>query len=234
MAKTLKPGLRGVDMIRLRFGNVGRYLVVAAALLITACQSQPDPAKPENRDEPVGQNATRKERRSVSVDGCVTIDQVLVLADGREVKDGPSRSWYDNGKKLREGNFEKGEKQGVWRYWRRDGGLRSLETYRDGKYDGVILVWDEETNDLLEAEIMVQGIPESVSITFHRSNIPSIIQTYKREVGLTGVRLSFHEFGMPARLAEYKDDKLNGKSVEWDEDGTRTKVETYKDGVKEK
>jgi antitoxin component YwqK of YwqJK toxin-antitoxin module len=205
-----------------------------ALLVVVACQAHQGTALARDEGQPEQREPVHKERRTTAKDGCVTVDQVLVRSDGTEVEDGPSTTWFDNGSKLCEGRYVMGKKDGVWRYWRRAGGLRTLETYRDGAYDGVILDWGDEGDDLMHLSVTVQGIPQSLSVGFHTAYIPSRIETYKRGSGISGTRLWFHEYGMPARFAEYKDDKLNGKSVEWAEDGTRTKVEQYKNDEKEK
>ena len=216
------------------FALLMRCVLACSLLAAVACQVQEGTAQQRDPDPPPKSETTHKERRTTARDGCVTVDQVLVRADGSEIEDGVSTTWYDNGNMLRQGHYLMGKKEGVWRYWRRAGGLRTLETYRDGAYDGVILEWGDEGDDLLHLTVTVQGIPESLSVGFHTDNIPSRIETYKRGSGLSGTRLWFHEYGMPEKFAEYKDDKLNGTSVEWDKEGNRTKVEKYKDDVKEK
>ena len=61
----------------------------------------------------------------------------LVRPDGTQVKNGLETSWYENGKKKSEGEYQNGKKVGVWVSWYDNGVIGQKGTYQDDQKNGV-------------------------------------------------------------------------------------------------
>lgn len=61
----------------------------------------------------------------------------LVRPDRTQVKNGLETSWYENGKKKSEGEYQNGKKVGVWVSWYDNGVIGQKGTYQDDQKNGV-------------------------------------------------------------------------------------------------
>jgi hypothetical protein len=69
-----------------------------------------------------------------------------IEAEGRTVRHGPARSWFDNGFLASEGEYDHGRRTGTWtRYWR-SGGRGVQAEFRDDLQHGWMHRWDEFGN----------------------------------------------------------------------------------------
>ena len=70
--------------------------------------------------------------------------QVLRLADGTTVDDGPFERWYIDGTKEYEAVFVLGRKEGTTVRYHRNGKVASRDEYHDGKRNGPSVSWNED------------------------------------------------------------------------------------------
>jgi len=84
--------------------------------------------------------------------------QVLRLADGTTVDDGPFERWYIDGTKEYEAVFVLGRKQGKTVRYHRNGRVASRDDYHDGKRNGPSVSWNEDGEKVKE-EVWVDGRP---------------------------------------------------------------------------
>ncbi|NLJ48598.1 MAG: PKD domain-containing protein [Candidatus Atribacteria bacterium] len=61
----------------------------------------------------------------------------FVRPDGTQVKNGLETSWYENGKKKSEGEYQNGKKVGVWVSWYDNGVIGQKGAYQDDQKNGV-------------------------------------------------------------------------------------------------
>jgi TonB family protein len=59
------------------------------------------------------------------------------LAADSDVSDGPFKFFYENGMLKSEGNYKKGERDGVWYAYDKKGIQEAIMNYKEGKYDGM-------------------------------------------------------------------------------------------------
>jgi len=61
----------------------------------------------------------------------------ILLPDGTQVKNGLENSWYENGKKKNEGEYQNGKKVGVWISCYDNGVIGQKGTYQNGQKSGL-------------------------------------------------------------------------------------------------
>jgi hypothetical protein len=84
--------------------------------------------------------------------------QVLRLADGATVDDGPFERWFIDGTKEYEATFVQGKKEGTTFRYHRNGLLASRQEYRDGKRNGPSVSWNDKGEKVKE-EYWADGRP---------------------------------------------------------------------------
>jgi antitoxin component YwqK of YwqJK toxin-antitoxin module len=57
---------------------------------------------------------------------------------------GPLMTWYDNGQKREETQFEGNQPHGLWTTWHDNGQKRSESYYEDGRKVGLWRMWDRD------------------------------------------------------------------------------------------
>lgn len=67
------------------------------------------------------------------------------LPDGTWIKEGAACSWSRHGRKLEDGSYRNGKREGLWIYWHEDG---SLDTDRSGQYEADVRISDPNLSPL--------------------------------------------------------------------------------------
>ena len=76
--------------------------------------------------------------------------QVLLVADGTTIDDGPFERWYIDGTKEYEAVFVRGNKEGMTIRYHRNGRIASRQEYHDGKRNGPSVSWNEKGEKVKE------------------------------------------------------------------------------------
>lgn len=76
--------------------------------------------------------------------------QVLRLADGATVDDGPFERWYIDGTTEYKAVFALGKKEGTTVRYHRNGQVASRQEYRDGERNGPSISWDDQGRKVKE------------------------------------------------------------------------------------
>jgi len=84
--------------------------------------------------------------------------QVLRLADGSVVGDGPFERWFPDGTKEYEARFVRGRKDGTTIRWHRNGQVASRDAYRDGERHGASVRWNDR-GERVKEEHWADGRP---------------------------------------------------------------------------
>jgi antitoxin component YwqK of YwqJK toxin-antitoxin module len=131
-------------------------------------------------------------------------NDTITIKDGKF--DGLYLTWYENGQKKNEGNYNNGEKVGKWTYWFDSGKKEKEETYKNGKNDGKVTSWFDSGKKEKE-ETYKNGNPD-------------------------GLYLTWYENGQKKNEGNYNNYKYVGKWTSWFENGQKEKEETFKDRKK--
>lgn len=78
--------------------------------------------------------------------------QVLRLADGTVVDDGPFERWYIDGTKEYVAVFVRGNKEGTTIRYHRNGRIAFSQEYRDGKRNGLSVSWNDKGQKVKEEQ----------------------------------------------------------------------------------
>ena len=103
--------------------------------------------------------------------------------------------------------------------------------YRNGLKHGVATAHYEDGK--LELEITYRkGAKNGEEIMFYENGQPQYKKTYKNNI-LDGEYILFYNNGKPQQRSLYENGQLNGETNYFDRDGNLTKIEHYKDGLKD-
>ena len=64
-------------------------------------------------------------------------------SEGADMRHGPSRSWYDNGKPRHEGNYDHDKKDGMFTFWHGNGQMAATGEYKADKEVGAWVWWHQ-------------------------------------------------------------------------------------------
>lgn len=99
------------------------------ALVLGACLSEHNLDKPPP-GAPAPEPPHLEMRREKDKNGVVVHEwMVLAQKDQKSIKHGKDRTWYSNGAKEWEGEYDHGEKYGTWRKWHENGQPESETTF---------------------------------------------------------------------------------------------------------
>ena len=139
--------------------------------------------------------------------------------------DGLSTIWYDNGQKKGEGNFKDGKPNGLSTIWYDNGQKEREENWKDGKRDGLWIKWYENRQKEWEVTFKDDKLMSVVAWKPNGEKCP--VTNVKDGNGVTGI---YYENGQKMSEGNWKDGKLDGLSIFYNEDGTEDYRVTYKDG----
>ena len=154
-----------------------------------------------------------------------------VYSDGTEIKDGPYNEFYFNGKKLMEGQYVAGLKQGEWKYWGTNGKLIKTETYRNGKLDGAWTLLHEDGSKERD-ESWKAGKRDGKWILYDSAgkNKP-VEQNEFKDGARDGTWIRWNPDGTKASEEHYANAKIDGEQTRWYPNGKTQETQTFKNGV---
>jgi antitoxin component YwqK of YwqJK toxin-antitoxin module len=120
---------------------------------------------------------------------------------------GPFRSWYENGQKKQEGNYENGQRNGLWTDWYENGILRTEGAYKRGNRDGTFSGWHSNGQKKEEGNY-VDG-------------------------KLDGPWIHYDQDGNKSHSYTYKEGKKEGLFISWYENGQKQEEITYSESLAE-
>jgi len=110
------------------------WALVAGALLLACSHPAAERPPPGRADPPTSAPLRRADRfcppGTEQVGGQPPVGEVVWCEDDDGRKQGPYRSWYDNGELEEEGQYKDGSRIGVWRFFDEKGEARGKKTFR--------------------------------------------------------------------------------------------------------
>lgn len=181
--------------------------------------------------------------------------QGVMGKDGRPVKHGTHREFYDDGKTLREtGHFANGKRTGDWELYHRNGKLAKKGQYGESKLEGLWHVYNED-GALMREEAYKSGKKNGVW-KFFASDGKQMLreQAYKdgekhgmwrqwydngqlsHEIpyveGLVeGTQKIWFRSGQQQSEVEYLGGKIHGNATSWNEQGNLADQKTFREGI---
>lgn len=132
---------------------------------------------------------------------CARLDET-----GRQVRHGPSRSWWPDGRPQSYGAFANDQKVGHWWFWTADGHLEREGAFRDDRENGYWLVY--RTDGTVAAEgPMADGGRDGVWVTYDEST--GLAQDGLWSAGeKDGVWVEYNTEGRPQRERVFRRGRL--------------------------
>lgn len=144
--------------------------------------------------------------------------------DGR--KDGVTKYFYKDGQIEEESQWKAGKLDGVKKEWYSDGKPEYEGHFKDGYKEGLEKRWNSDGTPYMES--MYKGNEYHGKVIRYSRGKKSEVSEYKfgkRE----GAKTEYHENGKVETVGVYKNDKRNGLYSEFYENGKPKRVVTYKD-----
>lgn len=136
--------------------------------------------------------------------------------------------WHENGQKSHEISFVDGQPDGSTEVYRADGTLSAKRNFKNGKRDGVWMIYDDTGKQPLRQESYEVGkMNGEWKFWFPSGQI-------QRQIGFKdgkrdGPALEWNEKGDPLFEVTYNEGKLDGTATAWTPDGKKV-VRRYDDG----
>ena len=111
-----------------------------------------------------------------------------------------------------------------------NGKMKSQRNYKDGKLDGLVVVWHENGQKGLEGN-WKDGKEDGLQVMWYK-NGKKRGETNIKDGKFDGLRVNWHENGEKHKETNYKNGMKNGLQLGWHENGQKAIEENYKDGKK--
>jgi len=138
-------------------------------------------------------------------------------------KNGLHTEYYDNGQKKEEVNYKNGELNGKWTEWYENGQIKSICFLEDGYFIGARTYWDENGRKSFKSE----DTPDGYKMTFFDDNEKKRSeQNYDENDKKNGKSTYWYENGQISAVKKYKNGKVLSW-VAWDEEGMEKNMEPW-------
>ena len=139
-------------------------------------------------------------------------------------------SYFQNGKKMAEGNYRNEKKDSLWRFYSEfDGALVAEEFYKEGKKDGISKNY-YPGKGLSEVVNWKNGIREGQWLEFYSDGNIKVNGQNKADEK-DGIFKAFYESGQIMSVSLYVNGHAQGTWTYFNEKGSLERIETYKDGL---
>lgn len=152
-------------------------------------------------------------------------------SSGEYVRHGAYHSWHTNGQQRTIGNYDHGQKVGLWTTKSEQGQLLEWQDYENGLEHGLYVSYHPTKNKKCEGRY-VEGKREGSWHWWYADAMLKEIGDYA-DGQKQGEWLLYSEVGQKKREASYLDGVLNGRYIEWGDNGLRKLEGHYRDGEKE-
>ncbi len=129
-------------------------------------------------------------------------------------------------------SFKDGKRDGLEIEWYENGQKRSEESWKDGERDGPRASW-YENGQKSRAGTTKNSRGVGTSTSWHENGRKSFEATSDKYGKRVGVQTMWYENGQKSSEATFKQDKQEGLAMKWHENGQKSREETYKDGKRD-
>jgi antitoxin component YwqK of YwqJK toxin-antitoxin module len=133
------------------------------------------------------------------------------------VRHGPAVAFYRDGRPLSSGQYQAGEPEGAWTWWRESGTRRADGTYRGGRLEGAYHLYHDDGKLYLESHY-AGGHLEGEASRYHATGRRAA-HGFLTEGRKQGHWTFFYPSGARQREGFYREGKRVGRWSYWDEQG---------------
>lgn len=161
----------------------------------------------------VGCGGTEKKEETYS-DGKIKLRYYVKEIDGNFLKHGMYRTWYQDGMKAEEIEYEKGKKNGKYISWHKNGTKKDEIEYENDKKNGKYISWYE--NGTKYKELEYENDKENGKYNLWSSNGTKCEQGQFIDGIRDGKWFSWHSDGRKESIANYNKGTIDGKIALFD------------------
>ncbi len=159
-----------------------------------------------------------------------------LLGQNTEVKDGPVKIYYPNGKLSSEGIMRKGLPDGYWKTYFPSGILKSEGNRRNHMLDSTWIFYNE-MGDTLQKMNYIMGKRNGYVTEYNYKNLKDPINqgnVISKELYVNdkkeGKAFYFYENGRVRETIEFRNNKKNGTGIEYDKEGKIITIQRFING----
>ena len=141
------------------------------------------------------------------------------------------QSWYDDGKKKSEGDFEKGKMSGEWKGWYENEKENFIGNYQNELKEGLWKHW-YPSGQMELSQNFSKGLAHGSRIYWFENGNKKEEGQYENGVK-SGPWIFYHDNGNKQSECSFKKDRLDGPFIEYYEVGTKSAEKSYIEGMKD-
>jgi len=134
-------------------------------------------------------------------------------------------SYYDNGGKMSERNYENGKYHGEYIQYYRNGNIRTVDNFILDKKHGESIEYDEDNRVIQKCHYISGLLHGEFTVYYDNGNLKQECNYKNGE--RHGKYTDYHENGNLRIECDYEDGKLHGRYVEYYEDGKTKEERSY-------
>ncbi len=157
---------------------------------------------------------------------------VVRYSDDSIVSHGPHKEYYSSGELYVDGEFDHGKAVGTWIYHHPNGKVAKEVTYKAGRPDGEVKVFNEE-GKLVSRREYVAGARSGVWDSYSDDGEQKLREEAYKEGKPDGAFRTWFKNGQLRQEMNFVDGKLEGVATEWTQVGDKRAEVNFKNGLKE-
>ena len=157
---------------------------------------------------------------------------IVRYSDDTIVSDGIHKEFFSTGQLYVEGEFDKGKAVGKWTFHHPSGEVAKEVTYKDGRPDGEVKLFNEE-GKLIARREYVAGLRTGVWETYAADGEQKLREETYKDGKPDGAFRTWYTNGQLRQEMNYVAGKLEGLATEWTRVGDKRAEVNFKDGLKD-
>jgi antitoxin component YwqK of YwqJK toxin-antitoxin module len=158
--------------------------------------------------------------------------RVVKFSDDSIVSDGPHKEFFSNGQLYVEGEFNKGKAVGKWVFHHPNGKVAKEVTYKDGRPDGEVKLFNEEEKLVARREYAA-GLRTGTWETYSDDGEQKLREENYKDGKADGAFRTWYTNGQLRQETTFVAGKLEGLATEWTRVGDKRAEVNFKNGLKD-
>jgi antitoxin component YwqK of YwqJK toxin-antitoxin module len=158
--------------------------------------------------------------------------RVVKFSDDSIVSDGPHKEFFSNGQLYVEGEFAKGKAIGKWVFHHPNGKVAKEVTYKDGRPDGEVKLFNEEEKLVARREYAA-GLRSGTWETYSDDGEQKLREENYKDGKADGPFRTWYTNGQLRQETTFVAGKIEGLATEWTRVGDKRAEVNFKNGLKD-
>lgn len=158
--------------------------------------------------------------------------RVVKFSDDSIVSDGPHKEFFSNGQLYVEGEFNKGKAVGKWVFHHPTGKVAKEVTYKDGRPEGEVKLFNEE-GKLIARREYAAGLRSGTWETYSEDGEQKLREETYKDGKADGPFRTWYTNGQLRQETTFVAGKIEGLATEWTRVGDKRAEVNFKNGLKD-